>query len=93
MYHDTVSVLCSGSTASLTMTVSGPQGWKAVSTQPGTSGGAAKVTVTSPAGEQADFQGKDLVWTADHRLNGGGDSMTVPGESEEWDFYTDGLTC
>jgi len=93
VYHTSISVLCSGSTASPTMTVTGPKGWKAVSTQPGTSGGAAKVSVTSPAGEKADFQGKDLVWTADHRLTGDGDSVAVPGSGEEWAFYTDGLTC
>ena len=93
VYHDTVSVLCSGSTASPTMTVTGPEGWKATSSQPGASGGPARVSVTSPTGQEATFESSELVWTADHRLNGGGDSVTVPGESEEWDFYTDGLTC
>ena len=45
----------------------------------------------TPTGKKAEFQGSDLLWTADHRLTGGGSTLTIDGD--DWEFYTDGVAC
>lgn len=91
IYHTGISIMCSGNATTPTMTITGPKGWTATSSQPGASAGPAKVSVTSPTGKKAEFQGSDLLWTADHRLTGGGSTLTIDGD--DWEFYTDGVAC